>query len=563
MKRFLSFMMALALLFSMSVNAFAFDDGKGSITITNATVDNVYTLYKIFDASIAKDKDNNTVVAYSMEKTNQFYSYMFNTDGTAKEGNVYFVYNTVTGAITLNPEVNEEAEKTAMFAYLKEMIKTGKKADDTAFTAADTKTAESQTVVFEGLEYGYYLIYKGAEAAVTIDSNTPNVEVIDKNQIPVGLTKEIYDEDFVGANGEIGKWVDLTSANVGDTEEFKINFIATNYHGDEPIKYYTVLDEYDNALQVNFESFEVKVGNTNLTKGYYHNISETVDDKYVGEWGDETKDADSAQYYIIHTAEGKFKVVIPWMTNHDFTGINTEDGFTMAFNTVNDVAPTSIYDATESVEITYSAVVKDNAEIGANGTNLENKADLEWVYGNETGEGEEDKTDIKVYALGLNKVEQGTTTPLAGAQFTVYRDAECTKPIYVRPTDNPNIYIYDSENKTESNTNVVTTDATGKIVIIGLEQGTYYLKEVKAPDGYNRLPDNTSVKLGSGEGTSGNETFFDKYVANTATVENSKGIELPSTGGEGTMRMITIGSIVAIAFAVLLITNKKMSVYQD
>ncbi|MBR4878510.1 MAG: LPXTG cell wall anchor domain-containing protein [Clostridia bacterium] len=40
-------------------------------------------------------------------------------------------------------------------------------------------------------------------------------------------------------------------------------------------------------------------------------------------------------------------------------------------------------------------------------------------------------------------------------------------------------------------------------------------------------------------------------------------MELPSTGGEGTMRMITIGSIVAIAFAVLLITNKKMSVYQD
>ena len=66
MKRFLSFMMALALLFSMSVNAFA-EGETGSITITNATVDNVYTLYKIFDASIAKDKDNNTVVAYSME----------------------------------------------------------------------------------------------------------------------------------------------------------------------------------------------------------------------------------------------------------------------------------------------------------------------------------------------------------------------------------------------------------------------------------------------------------------------------------------------------------------
>ncbi|MBR5266167.1 MAG: LPXTG cell wall anchor domain-containing protein, partial [Clostridia bacterium] len=112
----------------------------------------------------------------------------------------------------------------------------------------------------------------------------------------------------------------------------------------------------------------------------------------------------------------------------------------------------------------------------------------------------------------------------------------------------------------ETKNNKVTTDAAGKIVIIGLENGTYYLKETKAPDGYNLLPDKTPVKVG--EGATKTEVFFG-YNANPVTVENSKGIELPSTGGEGTMRMITIGSIVAIAFAVLLITNKKMSVYQD
>ena len=40
-------------------------------------------------------------------------------------------------------------------------------------------------------------------------------------------------------------------------------------------------------------------------------------------------------------------------------------------------------------------------------------------------------------------------------------------------------------------------------------------------------------------------------------------VELPSTGGAGTMLLITIGSLVALAFAVLLITHKKMSVYRD
>ena len=46
-------------------------------------------------------------------------------------------------------------------------------------------------------------------------------------------------------------------------------------------------------------------------------------------------------------------------------------------------------------------------------------------------------------------------------------------------------------------------------------------------------------------------------------IENFSGVELPSTGGEGTIMMITFGTMVALAFAVLLITQKKMSIYQD
>ena len=46
-------------------------------------------------------------------------------------------------------------------------------------------------------------------------------------------------------------------------------------------------------------------------------------------------------------------------------------------------------------------------------------------------------------------------------------------------------------------------------------------------------------------------------------MENSKGVELPSTGGMGTFWLITIGTLLAIGFAVFLITHKKMSVYAD
>ena len=53
------------------------------------------------------------------------------------------------------------------------------------------------------------------------------------------------------------------------------------------------------------------------------------------------------------------------------------------------------------------------------------------------------------------------------------------------------------------------------------------------------------------------------YTVTSTIVENSKGVELPSTGGEGTFWLITLGTLMAIGFAVFLITNKKMSVYTD
>ena len=53
------------------------------------------------------------------------------------------------------------------------------------------------------------------------------------------------------------------------------------------------------------------------------------------------------------------------------------------------------------------------------------------------------------------------------------------------------------------------------------------------------------------------------FSLTTVTVQNSKGDELPSTGAECTFWMITIGTLLAIGFAIFLITHKKMSVYTD
>ena len=127
--------------------------------------------------------------------------------------------------------------------------------------------------------------------------------------------------------------------------------------------------------------------------------------------------------------------------------------------------------------------------------------------------------------------------------------------------------------------NYVVSQVNGKLAIIGLEAGSYYLKEVEAPNGYNALTQPIEIK--AGEGTSPFIIFADKdgNVADIqqtdgvhteyrldlthTVVHNSKGVVLPSTGGEGTFWLVTIGTVLAIGFAVFLITHKKMSVYVD
>jgi LPXTG-motif cell wall-anchored protein len=136
----------------------------------------------------------------------------------------------------------------------------------------------------------------------------------------------------------------------------------------------------------------------------------------------------------------------------------------------------------------------------------------------------------------------------------------------------PGVYIVDAT----SASNTVETPENGAVVITGLEGiSTYYLKETVAPDGYNLLTDPVAVTIVEDvKDKDGNVTEqkgsnitvagATYYVNHTAiNVENFSGVELPSTGGEGTMLMITIGTMVAMAFAVLMITQKKMSIYQD
>ena len=114
----------------------------------------------------------------------------------------------------------------------------------------------------------------------------------------------------------------------------------------------------------------------------------------------------------------------------------------------------------------------------------------------------------------------------------------------------------------------------GKIIIKGLEAGTYYLKETKTEKGYtllanpvkieiNETPDETTGTTFSEckvDGNSANKVEITENSGNyyyAFTDQNNKGFNLPATGGMGTYLFTIRGLEIMAAAVFLLITFKK------
>lgn len=564
MKKILSFMLVFVLVLSLSITAFAAEDtNTGSITISNATKNEKYSVYKLFDATHDGD-----AVSYTIDKGNQFFPVLFGEDGTTS--NKFFVCTLISGTrygVDKRASVND----TELIAYVTNIIN----AEGTNYkSAADPITASSTQVTFSGLDFGYYIIKSTLGTTVTINSNTPDVTVIDKNQ--QGATNFIK---YV-KNGD--NWEKSNSACFGETVEYKMTFKATNYDGANQVQFYSVYDTTGKAITPNFETITVKVGTKELTKGYFLNLGHYgVGNGAIGEWDGKNYET-KADWYLVWTNENDFRISIPWMTNHTLNSVTTaEDGSSVqGYSLTFGADATSKFDSPVDVEITYQAKVEEDATIGGAsyntaGSNNTNTAHAKLYFQGGTDSTLNDTVHTYVYGIGILKEDSTTLANLDGAEFEVYKDQACTDMVTFEPTSIDGVYTHDED----STTNKVVSPINGKIVLLGLKAGDYYLKEVKAPDGYNAL--SAPVKVEVREGKSEDFSVFAKdgevadteqdmagytkhtYGVTKVTVGNSQGRELPSTGGKGATMLITFGSLIAICFAVFLITHKKMSIYTD
>ena len=563
--RFMAVLMAMTMILSMSMTAFAAEAPKGTLTVNNTVAGKTLDLYQIFTAT--KSGDN---VAYTL---NSAYEGFFKTkvdNGSSLSGEALSeaAYNYV------NAQVGTDGSNGAEFAkaILGWILENNATVDATHTTATTT----DGTTVINNLAYGYYVVYPlGAtdtsaapgtgqdytsvaslvsvtdtNATVNMKSNYPTV---DKKIIPTQSGSGITVGAIVDGSWEGNHQMELDDENdpedtiaphgavdekkagdfaIGDTVTYQLTSKVPDMTG-----YNSYTFKFTDTLSKGLDLkaiLSVKVGDTELKAG------KTGANTYLPTYTTNTNGT--------HTLTISF--------NEFYNNFKNRTG--------------------DTITVVYTATLNKDAVIGMNPNT--NKAVVE--YSNDpksdgTGKSEPSIVDVHTFDFTIYKYylkdqnNKEDKTALAKAEFELYKgNTEGTaadEQAKVNIVDEgEGVYrqaTADEAKATGFTSAKIVSDADGKVLVKGLDAGTYYLRETKAPEGYNKLLGDIKVEIKAnydpktgkltsysvdytynGPTTTGTE-IKDTKTSPEVAVENKTGAQLPSTGSKGAL-MVTLAGIV-------------------
>ena len=490
-KKMLAIMFAFMMVLGMGTNVKAEETGEtrsasGSITINNAVNGQTYSIYKILELE-SYDEEQGLYSYKPVDAWKEFFQVKDASTGIEKGAGSDFVTIDENGYATWkkDADVKKFAGLALEYAKTKRINNNGQ------------SKATENTVTFENLPLGYYLVDSSVGALCGLDTTNLAVNIQEKNEVPTVDKKILINNDLKQLN-------DKNSVDIGDTVIFQ-----TTIEVKPGAQSYILHDVMNSHLEF--------IG----IHGVYDNANEV--DSSVKSNG-----------YAI---------------NADFVVQNSlSDGCTFEL-TFTDAFYNKAKDAIDSKKITkiyiqYYARVGVNAPIN---TPMNNKTWL--TFGDNNTSTNESETNTYTFGIPVFKYT-GTNKPLAGAKFTLYTDKSCVANTALKFSFNEktNKYRYDATNGEE----ILTSLETGKVDIEGIKAGTYYLKEIEAPTGYNKLA--APIKVDIDE--EGKVKFKGKEVT-IVEVENKTGTLLPSTGGMGTTMIYMAGAILDIASGIVLVSKKR------
>ena len=508
-QKLMAALLAVAMVCAMAIPAFATDGDATAAAATGTgsiTIENAVTnqTYKIY-----------RILNLEYHADTKAYRYTANGawEGFIRNENNSFKLDEKTSAVTwinTNPENNGTA-----IQYIANSA--GKYAEYTPNHVHEDGSAKATgiTLTFSNLPLGWYLVVsdlvdldKGA--LCSIGTTDPNAVIREKNSKPT-IEKEVYEGDTLGYSNDAG---------IGDTVKFQTRIHVTDGNPTN----YVLHDTMSNGLKFNEKSVTVLLMRDPKTGGsnYGGNLTPGTDYELV------TSTSDTCTFEI------KFlKALKPY----------------------------------DYIQVDYSATVTSDAVIGTTGN--DNKAVL--TYGNNSTTTESSTTKTYVWEMGVRKFANlggdDTNHALADAEFQLYKkDGDTQKYAKFVETSTTSVYKLTGWTNNATEAIKVKTPANGNITFEGLDAGTYYLEETKAPVGYNKLTAPITVVIDRGTlPTVASQTisYTVKYGDTTADdhvvrVENKAGTVLPSTGGMGTTLFYVIGGGLMVAAIVLLVTKKRM-----
>lgn len=559
LKKFAAAALAAAtVMSSMSVMAFAEETGEattGSVTITKyeGTGDGYETLeshYGAEQSSVTGEKLNDVEFAYI--EVGDRVQVEVNETGTRTTEMLYTLNDQAAAALEINkPDETDGTTKYYRMSTLDKAIRSHKnEAIDLVKKTTENHAASTTndgTVEFTGLSLEKLYLFAETDASAAKKVSDSKAVAVTKVSVPFFVSlpftdasgksvKDIYaypknstgnvnidkEIESVGTTTINGK---QANANIGDEITYKVTYsVPVPENGLTELK---IVDTMDKGLTFTNEASNITV----------------KDDKGV---------------------DGTEKTLI-YATDYEVTLDTTSNKVTIDFAKYLDSLQKN---STEEFTITYKVKLNESAVLGQTG----NKNDVALVYKNYGETDSKTKTpdpgkEVKVFTYGIALTKQGEGgAKLSGVEFKL---TDGTNEIKVLKSGD----AYYPSKDADASSSTVKTGADGKIYIRGLKPGTYKLTETKTNAGYVLLKDPVVIvikednAIGGAEATVGSKPVTmqndqknsgSKTAEVPLTVVNSKGFDLPATGGRG-IALFTIAGIAIVAAAGSLLFMRKRS----
>lgn len=526
-----------------------------------------------------------------------------NIDYTAKK--IVDILNSTKKVLVTNEENGETTEvDEAIFAFDSDTTKAFAKIVAECLTNKTSGTynvaSGENKATISNLPVGYYLIQ---DASISSETGADNTGA--KTRYILQLTEKDASINIKASAPTVMKKVQEDSLTAEKTG-------TVDFAGDDeynPGTGYNDVADYSIGDEVPFKLYGTMPSTLDDYDHYYYKFTDTLDGQFNAP-EDVKITIGTTKLEISRNGTDGGEGVVYTYSGDGNCSVTFEDGtFVVEFK---DIKKYTGVDKNTVVTVDYNAVLNETAKIGYEGQL--NKVDL--TYSNnpneeykpwdengdfsgdevtDKGTTKEDGVIVFTYGFDINKYENGVVTDkLADAQFAIYYyDAGGAVKYLV--VENGLFKGATVDNPTAESNSIWTSTDTDNIVIKGLDAGTYYIKEIAPPDGYNKLTEDVEVVVSStytdntiqdgdksvpiyrqswtysasgnndklamdkiSVGYSNNTKYQNGDTLATVDIENKAGSTLPGTGGIGTTIFYLGGGAMAAIGGIYLISKRRM-----